>query len=306
MIKNLAHLEAFYWIARLGSFHAAATHLSLTQPTISIRIRNLERSMDTVLLERESRPIRPTAQGLSILSYVERIFALVDDVEVRLAVSSNLRGQIKLGIFDSYALGPLPSTLDLIRNRLPHLSLDLTVDSSRALVDKVMTGELDAAIVAHTHISDELQSDFLYFMDTAWAAPSSGAGIDENGPVGTEIEVFTQAAPSTMHRLTFDWFADANRPLPKITICNSIPVIVYLVASGAGAAILPVSTVQAYILSGAVRLVQAEPGIPPQPVFAIRQKNRRSPGVSHILALVSEGLHKNRAPPGLPDAPTSK
>ena len=45
MRATLNQLEAFYWIARLGGFHAAATRLNLTQPTVSLRIRGLEEAL---------------------------------------------------------------------------------------------------------------------------------------------------------------------------------------------------------------------------------------------------------------------
>ena len=55
MRATLNQLEAFYWIARLGGFHAAATRLNLTQPTVSLRIRGLEEALGRQAL-RARRP----------------------------------------------------------------------------------------------------------------------------------------------------------------------------------------------------------------------------------------------------------
>ena len=49
---SLPQLEAFLWVARLGSFRAAGERLNVTQPTISLRIRDLETALGTRLLER--------------------------------------------------------------------------------------------------------------------------------------------------------------------------------------------------------------------------------------------------------------
>ncbi len=290
MLKNLGHLEAFYWIARLGSFRAAATHLRLTQPAISSRIRELERSMDTLLFERGSRPIQLTAQGRSILNYVERIFDLVDDVEARLAAQSSLRGQVTLGVFDSFALGPLANLLALARVRTPQLKLNLVIEPSRLLVDGVMSGDLDAAIVAHTHISHDLKADLLYFIDTAWAVPvKPGLAADEPLLSALEgLEVITQQPPSSMHTALFDWFAAASIPLPRITTCSSVAIIAHLIGLGVGASILPVNIVQPHLDAGTVRLVAVHPAPDRQPVFAIRQKNRRNRSVESVIDMVVE------------------
>ena len=58
---TLRQLEAFYWIARLGSFHAAARHLHVAQPSVSARVRELERHLGVPLFERSGRGLRPTA-----------------------------------------------------------------------------------------------------------------------------------------------------------------------------------------------------------------------------------------------------
>lgn len=290
MLRNLGHLEAFYWVARLGSFRAAAAHLGLTQPAISSRIRELERSMNTVLLERRSRPILPTVRGHSILTYVERIFDLVDDVEARLAAQSNLHGQITLGVFDSFALGPLSDLLALAKARTPQLKLNLVVDTSRSLVDGVMSGDLDAAIAAHSQISHDLKADLLYFLDTAWAVPvrPNVADSDQISVALDGLEILTQPPPSSMHKVTFDWFAVANIPLPRITTCSSVAIIAHLIGMGVGASILPVNTVQPYLATGAVRLIDVKPAPERQPVFAIRHKSRRNRSVESIIAMVEE------------------
>ena len=63
MRLTLAQIETFYWIARLGSFHAAARRLSLTQPSISGRIRELELDLGCALFDRTGRPRAPDRGG---------------------------------------------------------------------------------------------------------------------------------------------------------------------------------------------------------------------------------------------------
>ena len=58
MRYTLNQAEAFYWVAKLGSFRAAAAHLHLTQPTVSLRVRELEKNLGAELLDRSLYRLR--------------------------------------------------------------------------------------------------------------------------------------------------------------------------------------------------------------------------------------------------------
>src|SRR5438552_18786755 len=103
MIKNLGHLEAYYWVARLGSFHGAARKLGLTQPAISSRIRELEQSLGFQLFQRSTRAVSCTDQGTAIFEYVERILSLTQELEERASNRGALGRLLRLGVPDSFA-----------------------------------------------------------------------------------------------------------------------------------------------------------------------------------------------------------
>jgi len=66
MIGNLRRLEAYYWVARLGGVGAAAAHLGLTQPSVSVRVKELERELGTQLFHRVGRNVRLSESGVVI------------------------------------------------------------------------------------------------------------------------------------------------------------------------------------------------------------------------------------------------
>ncbi|MBK8695030.1 MAG: transcriptional activator NhaR [Deltaproteobacteria bacterium] len=82
---NYHHLHYFWVVARKGSIVAAAAELHVSQPTISLQLKELERSLDRKLLERSGRSLTLTAAGHVVYSYAQEIFslgqALVDAVE---------------------------------------------------------------------------------------------------------------------------------------------------------------------------------------------------------------------------------
>ncbi|HSR72516.1 MAG TPA: LysR family transcriptional regulator, partial [Kiloniellales bacterium] len=83
MKLTLAQLETFCWIVRLGTFQAAARRQNLAQPTVSLRIRELEAALGTSLLRRRGRRVQPTAEGSALHQDAERILALAEGLEAR-------------------------------------------------------------------------------------------------------------------------------------------------------------------------------------------------------------------------------
>src|SRR5580692_12433276 len=94
---QISQLEAVQWIARLGSFRAAAMRLNLSQPTISMRVRELERHLGTALFDRSGYRAQLTEAGRDLVRYAERILSLTDEIEQRSARVPQVTGPIRLG-----------------------------------------------------------------------------------------------------------------------------------------------------------------------------------------------------------------
>ena len=82
---NLDYLDSFAVVIDCGSFSAAAERLQLTQPAVSLQVRQLERSLNATLIERVGRKARPTAAGVALLSHAQQINAAVMAAGIRMA-----------------------------------------------------------------------------------------------------------------------------------------------------------------------------------------------------------------------------
>ena len=95
---SLDQLRAFMEVVKLGSFSAAARRLNLTQPAISLQIRELESRCGVSLVERVGKRAFPTAAGRDLLAYAQRIRA---EAEGALAAmrrhQSGCAGRVHLG-----------------------------------------------------------------------------------------------------------------------------------------------------------------------------------------------------------------
>src|SRR5580698_6649514 len=103
MRYTLSQAEAFYWVAKLGSFRAAAAHLNLTQPTVSLRVQELERNLGTELLDRS--PYRPvmTPVGVGIYADTERMLAIAEQIQRRTLNIPSEERLLRIGANESFA-----------------------------------------------------------------------------------------------------------------------------------------------------------------------------------------------------------
>ena len=101
---SLAQIEAFCCIMRYGSFGAAASHLNLTQPTLSVRIRGMEDVLGYRLFEKSGRGTRPTVSAKAILPQAERLLVMADEFSAKPKAADPLRGSLRLGAPDCFGL----------------------------------------------------------------------------------------------------------------------------------------------------------------------------------------------------------
>src|SRR5690606_10312957 len=94
---DFKQIDAFVWVAELGSFRAAAEKLNTTQPAISQRIAALEATMSVRLFERGARGIKLTEKGQELLSHAQRMLALRNEMMTVAKAQNAVRGTLRLG-----------------------------------------------------------------------------------------------------------------------------------------------------------------------------------------------------------------
>ena len=96
-------LDALRWIARLGSFRAAAARLNVSQPTVSMRVRELERLLGAILFDRSGQRAVLTEAGRDLVRYAERILTLAEEMELRSAGAMTIDAPLRMGAADTFA-----------------------------------------------------------------------------------------------------------------------------------------------------------------------------------------------------------
>jgi LysR family hydrogen peroxide-inducible transcriptional activator len=145
-LKQLRYLAA---LARHGHFGRAAEACAITQPALSMQIRDLERTLGVTLVERRPGDAMLTHIGREIARRGEEVLTASHDlVDFARHCGEPLTGRLTLGIIPSLAPYLLPRILPPLQKQFPELRLELRETQTRQLVEEIKSGALDAAMLA--------------------------------------------------------------------------------------------------------------------------------------------------------------
>jgi DNA-binding transcriptional LysR family regulator len=140
-------LMTFTWVANLRSFRGAAEKLNTTQPAISLRIAQLEDLLGVRLLERNRRLVVPTEKGQELLGFAERLLRLRAEMIEAVGDRSTMRGIVRLGVAETIVHTWLPTLIEQVNVAYPNLELEIEVDISPNLRDRLIAKDLNLAFL---------------------------------------------------------------------------------------------------------------------------------------------------------------
>ena len=145
-IRQLRYFEA---LARAGHFGRAAEACAISQPALSMQIKELEATLGATLFERGPRQVRLTGFGQEVAERVRGILQGVDGLSgLARAAASGFAGQLRIGVIPTVAPYLLPGLIAALTRK--HAALDIRVRETVTgrLIDELADGQLDAAILA--------------------------------------------------------------------------------------------------------------------------------------------------------------
>jgi len=139
-------LESFVAVVEQGSLAEAARRLNLTPAAVAQRIRALESEIGVHLLFRSGRTVRPTQSGAAILVHARDFLGHIRDLK-SIAANDTPSGELRLGAVQSAKAGLLPNILSGMAKNYPQIEIHIVGDMPAPLYAKVLSGELDAAMI---------------------------------------------------------------------------------------------------------------------------------------------------------------
>jgi len=145
---NLDQLRALLRVVELGSFSAAARQLNLTQPAVSLQIRELERRFGVRLIERLGKRAHTTAPGATLVEAACRIFHECDLIDAAMRpYRDGWIGRVQIGATNTMLVHVLPPILRELSREHPGIDLHVTNMPTRESVERILQNRLDLALV---------------------------------------------------------------------------------------------------------------------------------------------------------------
>ena len=296
MKLTLAQLEALFWVARLGSVRAAAARLSITQPALSLRIKELESALGGQLLNRDSYRATLTTLGLEVTQQAERMLDIVERISDRSVPDNDIRGLIRMGATDTFAARYLPSLLVDIETNYPEVQIELVVEFSVNLYAKLLRGELDVAVISGPTLSPLLAFERLLDLPHFWVGTPRRLGKMKIATPAAlaKIPIVTHPSPSLLFETIHAWFASAGLAPLRLNTCTSLFISKALTVEGVGLSLLPAEIIGPEVRAGTLRMLNARPAIPRFPMFV---SYRRDAPPANVKLFIERIRMSVQAPP---------
>jgi len=288
---NLGNLATFRLVIQRGSFSAAADILGLSQPAVSLQVRQLEQFLRTRLVERTGRGIKATAAGLALLEHGNRIEQVVEEAIRSVSeFSHEISGTITLGTGATACIHLLPPLLQQLREEHPLLRVGVTTGNTLDVVRAVEENRLDIGLVTLPASGRALE--VMPLLDEEFVLIISQVQDEE-------IALFTPQILHALPLIAFEsgsgtrdlidgWFNTCDLEVCPVMQLGSIEAIKRMVRAGLGYSIVPRMAVENVADREGLSVRSLNPVLHRQLGIVMRQDKILSKGISEVIRLLRE------------------
>jgi DNA-binding transcriptional LysR family regulator len=252
---NLDQLRALLEVVEHGSFSAAARRLNLTQPAISLQIRELERRFGVRLIERLGKQAHATVPGRALVEAAQRIFRECDLVDAAMQrFCEGWIGHVHVGTTLSSMIYRLPPILRSLRVDHPGIDLVVTNTPTPKSVENVLQNKVDLALVNLPVEDKQLRVTALCEESMVAIFPAGTRDVPEEiAPEYVARQLLLVEQPtSAAHALVLGWLAGQTSSRPPMPL-GTIEALKSAVGSNLGMAIVPEAAVAMHMSDFIVR-----------------------------------------------------
>jgi DNA-binding transcriptional LysR family regulator len=251
---NFNHFYYFYEVARHGSFTAAARELMVSQSSLSIQIRELEKSLGGPLFDRRKGGVDLTDTGTAAYQVAERVFPDIDRLHSSLLESERqFKGMVSIGTVNSIGIYVLPQILTGFKAIFPDVRIKIDFKESEDVLDTLYSGKVDFAIIPWNRKYADLTGVPLTRNKMFLVGPSDHplATVENVSPRELEKYPFVGYEERMQIRSTIDaMFKRMSLSIEYSIESANSATIKHMVMAGMGLAILPDITVGPEIRRG--------------------------------------------------------
>jgi LysR family transcriptional regulator, hydrogen peroxide-inducible genes activator len=282
---TLRQLRYFGALADHGRFGRAAAACGISQPALSMQIKELEEMLGAALVERGARQVRLTRFGEEAVLRVREILRSVDEMgDLARASRDRLAGRLRIGMIPTIAPYFLPTAIANINRRHPELDIHVREALTATLIQELLEGRLDAAIVALPVSEPSLAEVALFKEQFLLVRPSE----EEDAPVPTAKQLRSMRLLLLEEGHCFRdqalSFCKKQFSLPREALdASSLSTLVQMVSAGMGVTLIPEMAAAVETRSASVSVARFKKPQPARTIGMIWRKT--SPLAGQLLQL---------------------
>jgi len=310
-LRQLRYLAA---LAEHRHFGRAAEACAVTQPALSMQIRDMEKFLGVELVERRQGDVALTEVGVEVVQRGEQMLAAARDlVDAARHRGRVLNGRLTLGIIPSLAPYVLPKILPTLQRRYPELRVELRETQTKVLVEELVRGSLDVLMLALPVTEAEVETLRLFDDPFLFAVPASDPRPETSCVSAYDIDPDQLILLEEGHCLrdqALAYCADSRRDGAgngSLGLgATSLATVMQMVASGYGVTLVPEVAVDVEVRDQRVKLLRFAPPQPGRTVgLAWRHTSPRKADFVELGQIVTEtlGTARREAAPAAPRRP---
>lgn len=285
---TLRQLRYFQALAQHGHFGHAAAMCSISQPAMSVQIRELEENLGVTLFERSARKVRLTPFGDELAVRVRDILGAVDELgELARATAGKVPDRLRIGIIPTVAPYLLPAMVTALTRLNPALDLHVRETQTTGLLRALEQGTLDAAVVALPVSHPAFTEVALCEEDFVLVRPAADAGKpvpDGEALRGMRLLLLEEGHCFRDQALAF-CAAPANMPRDGLD-GSSLTTLVQMVGAGIGVTLIPEMAIGLETGSAPVSVSRFGPPAPKRTIGLIWRRTNPLATQLHTIAEV--------------------
>lgn len=283
-LKQLRYFDA---LIRHGHFGRAAEACAISQPALSMQIKELEESLGGVLLERSARKVALTRFGEELAERVRSILHSVDELgDFARASRDRLTGRLRIGMIPTIAPYLLPTVIGDLTRLHPELDIHVREALTSKLIHELIEGRLDTAIVALPVSEPSLVEVALFAESFLLVRPGDDEGLPvPSGETLREMRLFLLEEGHCFRDQALSFCNMQSSPPKEVLDASSLSTLVQMVSAGMGVTLIPEMAVPVETRSAAVSVARFEE---PQPSRTIGMIWRKTSPLASKLTQISE------------------
>lgn len=293
-LKQLRYFEA---LARHGHFGRAADSCSISQPALSMQIKELEAILGAALFERSARQVRLTGFGEDVLTRAQAILRSVEELGDLVRTHDRLAGRLRIGVIPTIAPYLLPTFVHALSRNYGKIDVHVRETLTHTLIRELTEGRLDTAIVALPISEPSLTEVALFEESFVLVRPAEDAGkpVPDNDEL-REMRLLLLEEGHCFREQALS-FCNMRSVLPRDGLDgSSLTTLVQMVGAGIGVTLIPEMAVPVETRATDVAVARFKHPQPSRTIGMIwRKTNPLAPQLHAISEVVREAASMNRS-----------